>query len=87
MKSGYGLLLAALLVVPGLAGCTTPAVTASLGEPFTLGPGQSASIPGEDLTVRFAEVVSDSRCPAGVTCIWAGEVELPAGDNLLGGDQ
>jgi hypothetical protein len=28
---------------------------------------------GEDLTITFVEVVSDSRCPTGATCIWAGE--------------
>ena len=70
------LVLAALLVIPWLAGCAGPAdlTGIALDEPFTLSPGQSASIKGEDLTVRFAEVVGDSRCPAGVTCIWAGEV-------------
>jgi hypothetical protein len=24
----------------------------------------------------FKEVISDSRCPKGVTCIWAGEIEI-----------
>lgn len=27
-----------------------------------------------DYSVKFSELISDSRCPIGVTCIWAGEV-------------
>ncbi|UJH90323.1 hypothetical protein LZ575_15905 [Antarcticibacterium sp. 1MA-6-2] len=26
-----------------------------------------------DSSIKFKEVISDSRCPIGVTCIWAGE--------------
>lgn len=26
--------------------------------------------------VKFKEVISDSRCPEGVTCIWAGEIKV-----------
>lgn len=28
----------------------------------------------DDYTVKFSEVITDSRCPKGVTCVWAGEV-------------
>jgi hypothetical protein len=28
----------------------------------------------ENIKVKFVEVLQDSRCPKGVTCIWAGEV-------------
>jgi hypothetical protein len=72
----YILMLAALLVLPWLAGCAAqPAVNeVSLDEPFLLAPGENASIEGEDLTVRFVGVISDSRCPQGAVCIWAGEV-------------
>lgn len=27
-----------------------------------------------DYTVKFTEVISDSRCPKSITCVWAGEV-------------
>ena len=27
-------------------------------------------------TIKFKKIVSDSRCPNGVTCIWAGEVKV-----------
>lgn len=32
-----------------------------------------------DNSVKFLEVVSDSRCPEGVTCIWAGEAKVRIG--------
>jgi hypothetical protein len=72
----YSLVLAALLVVAWLAGCAgQPDVTGvGLDEQFSLRPGQRASIEGEDLAVRFVEVIGDSRCPEGAVCIWAGEV-------------
>ena len=31
-------------------------------------------VTGEDLKIRFEEVVEDSRCPGDVTCVWAGRV-------------
>ena len=43
-----------------------------LGEPFELGAGQKVSVEGE-LTLTFAEVVQDSRCPKGEQCITAGK--------------
>ena len=61
-----------------LAGCSaTPAaeVKASLGQEFTLPIGQTAVINGENLNIKFAAVTADSRCPKGVTCIWAGEAK------------
>ncbi|WP_146128767.1 hypothetical protein [Salegentibacter salegens] len=27
-------------------------------------------------TIRFKEVLSDSRCPSDVTCVWAGEAKI-----------
>jgi hypothetical protein len=64
----------AILVLIPLSGCTKPAVDeVSLDKEFTLSVGQSVSVKGEDLTITFVEVVSDSRCPTGATCIWAGE--------------
>ncbi len=57
-----------------LSGCTKPAGNeVGLGKEFTLATGQSAAIAGEKLSIKFVEVISDSRCPQGATCIWAGE--------------
>jgi len=72
-KYVLGLSLAILVLIP-LSGCTKPAVDeVSLDKEFTISVGQSVSVKGENLTITFVEVVSDSRCPTGATCIWAGE--------------
>ncbi|CAM3574537.1 hypothetical protein FLGE108171_03850 [Flavobacterium gelidilacus] len=31
---------------------------------------------GNDYEMKISKIVSDSRCPEGVTCVWAGEVQL-----------
>lgn len=76
-----GLLLASCAVTPGPIGvppAPTPSATPRYGEAFTLRGGQEVrfiasppTMPAAELLVRFAEVVSDERCPARVTCAWA----------------
>ena len=68
--------LAAALLVAWLPGCSSglDAVAAALGEEFSLSIGQSASIEGEYLEIKFLEVTEDSRCARDVTCIQAGWV-------------
>jgi hypothetical protein len=43
-----------------------------LDREFELKVDQQAVIKAEQLKVKFISVVEDSRCPEGVTCIWAG---------------
>ncbi len=38
--------------------------------------GQTVTLPGTTIQVRFERVESDSRCPSDVTCIWAGDAAL-----------
>lgn len=64
----YGLLLR----IDGAA----PVDMISLGTPLTLNVGWTVGIEGSAETLTFAGVVSDSRCPADVTCVWAGEALL-----------
>jgi hypothetical protein len=45
----------------------------TLGQPFELRVGRSATVAGEGLTVSFQGVPSDSRCPTSVQCVWAGD--------------
>ena len=67
-------ILAAISLLMVLFGCSKPTENeVSLGQEFTLFVGQSAVIAGENFSVKFVEVISDSRCPKGATCIWAGE--------------
>ncbi len=71
-----GLLLVCLLMPIIAAGCGgEPPIEAALGEQFALPIGQTVNITGEDLSIRFDAVTSDSRCPTGVECVWAGEAK------------
>jgi hypothetical protein len=63
-----------LLLLMVHSACARPTwIQANAGQEFTLDMGQTATINGEDLEIRFAEVISDSRCAQGVECFWAGE--------------
>ena len=72
-KFSHLLILVTIALVP-MTGCSNKqiAVTAGVGEVFTIGINQSARITGEDLTIKFNEVIGDSRCPQNVTCVWQG---------------
>jgi len=47
-----------------------------LDQDFTLRLGQSALISDENLRVRFASVLEDSRCPKNVACVWEGQARI-----------
>lgn len=47
-------------------------IEAAAGEELTLAAGQTATIDGGALSVRFVGVPHDSRCPIDVECITAG---------------
>lgn len=69
----------AVVAVLSLASC--PAAQADsppfvLQQPFVLGGGEQADLLGGGLTVRFAEVLEDSRCPAQVECFWTGQARI-----------
>ena len=53
----------AILVLLPLSGCSEPTANMLVGldKEFTLSVGQSATIAGENLTIEFVEVESDSR--------------------------
>ncbi len=67
-------ILAAISLLIVLFGCSKPTENeVGLEQEFTLSIGQSAVVVGENFSIKFVEVISDSRCPKGATCIWAGE--------------
>ena len=80
-KFRFFVVLVALLVFS--VGCTSSVTTTTtpgtiinqvaLGQEFALSIGQSAAVAGESLSIKFIQVISDSRCPKGAVCIWAGE--------------
>lgn len=47
--------------------------TFELGVPFEMAPGQTFQRAGGDLTITFNGISEDSRCPRGVSCVWAGQ--------------
>lgn len=55
-----------------------PQSTVELGETVVLNVGDTTEVASKDVSVRFARLVSDSRCGAGMVCVWEGEavVEL-----------
>ena len=89
MKRGW---IPAILVGFALAGCqftqradADPA-SYTVNEAFGLGGGQEAVIRGENLRLRFDDVLEDSRCPKDVECFWTGQARiviraLQAGDS------
>ena len=66
----------------GLNAASADPAKVSLDKEFSLGIGQTASIEGEKLVIKFMAVLEDSRCPINVVCVWAGngKVELEAID-------
>jgi len=76
--------LEACVVLMGLAllGChaeepaRADAPELDLNEPFTLAGGQEGLMASEDLRLRFAEVLEDSRCPTQVECFWTGQARI-----------
>ncbi|RDH75813.1 hypothetical protein DVS77_25375 [Mycolicibacterium moriokaense] len=65
-----------------LAGCNpghragAEPVEFAVGQEFSLRGGQEATITGEDLRLRFTDVLEDSRCPTQVECFWTGQARI-----------
>jgi hypothetical protein len=47
-----------------------------LDKEFTLMVGQTGLFQLMNLSITFNKVISDSRCPSDVICIWTGEVQI-----------
>lgn len=71
-------IIAACFVAVAAVACSPveTAVVATPGIEFTLTPGTTATLSGEDTQITFRGVVSDSRCPVDVTCVWAGNASI-----------
>ncbi len=68
------LLSLSVLATPLLPGCSDPNQP-KLEQPFYLPAGSTIKIAGQKLTLRFDEVISDSRCPSNANCTWEGEAK------------
>jgi hypothetical protein len=78
------LTLSVLLMTMTLSCASSSDITASLGKEFTLPVGKKVAIEGQELTIKFVDVISDSRCPKGVECIQAGEAQCRMVFTLVG---
>ena len=77
MKSGRALISAgAIVAVLSSCAAVEPTIAAEPGVAFSLPVGKTAVINGSGTRIRFDAVRNDSRCPADVTCIWAGDAEV-----------
>jgi hypothetical protein len=75
LRVWFSLSIILLFCLPFWASCAseTEEITANLGQEFSLSIGQTAVIDGEELKLKLLEVISDSRCPEDVTCVWQGQ--------------
>ncbi len=49
---------------------------ATAGTAFEMKVGESTRLPGSELEVGFEAVLTDSRCPKGQVCVWAGDATV-----------
>lgn len=71
-----------ILAFIGLSAASAGPDNVFIDKEFSLGIGQTASVEGEGLVIKFKAVLEDSRCPVNVVCVWAGngKVELEVHD-------
>jgi hypothetical protein len=70
------LLLGGQGAVYGVARRAGAAQAARVGREFRIRAGRTATLAREGLRLRFVRVATDSRCPTGVDCVWAGNAEV-----------
>lgn len=87
LTSAVALVLVTSCVAGGKTGSRTPTEgspsptgprepRASLNEPFDLAFGATRHIDELGLALSFTKLISESRCPIGVTCIWEGNADI-----------
>ena len=67
-------LIAGLMMM--LAFSAVPASTAKRAETLRVQINKEKKFPKAKLSVRFVELVEDSRCPADAQCVWAGNAKI-----------
>lgn len=77
-SAGYSwtMRLSVLVVAASVAACSSGGPTAPLDREFKVAIGETVSIAGTGLTVKFVRVTQDNRCPLGVLCIVAGNGQI-----------
>jgi hypothetical protein len=79
-------LLFFLVLFPFLLGCEEekPCLGFLFGEPLEIGFGETIVHCSEDVSISFVDLLSDSRCPMNVVCIWEGMVEIKVSMTIRG---
>ena len=54
----------------------SPPVKITLDTPFSLKVNQRGVLEADGLTLEFARILEDSRCPSQVNCVWSGQARL-----------
>ena len=81
MRTAWRWLVVALLAV-ALMACQVSRkaeadpVEYTLGQEVSLRGGQEATISGENLRLRFTDVLEEERCPTEVECFWTGQARI-----------
>jgi hypothetical protein len=70
------LLFPALLVIGGFWFGDMGAIAQTKPNVITLERGETKTVSKGKLSIRFVEVVEDSRCPVNTQCIWAGNAKV-----------
>lgn len=67
-------ILSSFILIILIAGCqnSITSVNPEIGKPFKIQLGQTLEFQDTDLSITFEELLEDSRCPEGATCVWAG---------------
>ena len=73
---GSAVVIAALLVFVAACASVETTVVADPGVAFSLPLGKTAVVNGNNARISFNKVTDDSRCPADVVCIWAGDAKI-----------
>jgi hypothetical protein len=69
-------LIFSLLFAFGAANAAHDSGGVFLDKQFTVRYGQTKTVREAGVKVEFTSVIDDSRCPKGVTCVWAGNGKI-----------
>jgi hypothetical protein len=76
MKFVFLLFMGVVLMAGTCDSPASAAATFTIGETFTLAPGEESSNKEAGLNISFAEVLEDSRCPKNTNCVWEGQAKI-----------
>ena len=78
--------LISLLFLTFIFGAAQAVLAQSEGQ-TTLGVGQQKTVSvGDKFKIKFISVMEDSRCPADVKCVWAGNAKIKIQVSMAGGE-